>query len=100
MASPSLPLFTQAPRAAVNEFGPALRWFALKHSAGGFGTPDTTPALDYARSIGPISLHMAIGTWVNKRSRRVTLPARVAELRLPEPRSEGEAPPGVSTTQT
>jgi hypothetical protein len=62
MASPSLPLFTQAPRAAVNEFGPALRWFALKHSAGGFGTPDTTPALDYARSIGPISLHRAINT--------------------------------------
>jgi hypothetical protein len=60
MASPSLPLFTQAPRATVNEFGPALRWFALKHSAGGFGTPDTTPALDYARSIGPISLHRAI----------------------------------------
>jgi hypothetical protein len=60
MASPSLPLFTQAPRAAVNEFGSALRWFALKHSAGGFGTPDTTPALDYARSIGPISLHRAI----------------------------------------
>ena len=34
--------------------------FAIEHSAGGFGMPDT-PTSDEGTYVGPISLHNAIG---------------------------------------
>ena len=45
----------------------------FKHSAISFGAPDMPPP-DVGSSIGPISLHKAIGTSVNSRFRNSLVP--------------------------